>query len=156
MALKPALPAQLLENLDSPSGVKRAELWLARFRDLCEQSGTLEAIHRELHAALTESVVSTRVPDPKARNGWTYALLPDAGIRVTSARLLMAYLAGLAPSQSDIRIQHVSASSDRPRDVLGMLDELKQIGVGLSDLAADIERQAKRSEPVLIETERRQ
>ena len=110
-------------------------------------------IHRELFAALTGSVMSTRIPDPKARNGWTYALLPDAGVRIVAARLLLAYLAGLPPSQADIRVQHIQAPAAGPRDVSGMLEELEAIGVGITDLTADIRRRTERATPIEIGAE---
>ena len=131
---------------------KRAELWLERFRDLCERNGDLEVIHRELFAALTEPVISIRVPDSSSPRGWNYKLMADAGTRITAARLLLAYLAGLPPSQADVRIQHVKGSAPGPQNVAGMLEELEAIGVGITELTQDIRRQAERATPIEIDS----
>lgn len=112
----------------------------------------MAVIHRELFAALTSSVVSTRVPDDSTAKGWTYALLPDAGVRITAARLLLSYLAGLPPSQSDIRVQHVPGGVAGRSSVGGMLEDLRAIGVGITDVVQDIERQAARHAPIEAET----
>lgn len=135
------MPSVLLENLDSKSGRKRAEEWLERFRDLCASSDDLEVIHRELFAALTCAVTSTRVPDPEARNGWTYALLPDATTRITAARLLLSYLAGLPPSQSDIRVAHVVGGGERERRAIDQLAELEAMGITAGEILEDLTRQ---------------
>jgi hypothetical protein len=140
--LETPMPSALLLDLDSKSGRKRAEEWLERFRDLCASTDDLETIHRELFAALTGAVTSTRIPDPKARNGWTYALLPDATTRITAARLLLSYLAGLPPSQSDIRVAHIgSGAGDRTRRAIDQLAELEAMGITAGEILQDIDRQ---------------
>jgi len=135
------MPSVLLENLDSKSGRKRAEEWLERFRDLCAGTDDLEVIHRELFAALTGAVTSTRVPDKEARNGWSYALLPDATTRITAARLLLSYLAGLPPSQADIRVLPLSGGGQRDRAAIDQLRELEAMGITAGEILEDLTRQ---------------
>jgi hypothetical protein len=148
----PPMPAALL----TPGEEKRAEQWLRRFRDLAERDGDLEDIRRELKEALTKSVVSTRVADGPgvwSKNGWHYELLPDAGTRIAAARLLMAYLAGLPPSQQDIHVHRDPEDHGARRaNVPVMLEELESIGIGIADLVQDIRRQAVRSAPLDVET----
>ena len=132
---------------------KRADIWLARFRDAAELEGDFEDIRRELKAALTQSEVSIRVRDPDARNGWSYELRADSTTRIAAARLLLAYLAGLPPSQADVRRTPAGSSPGDRDDVAAQLQELRSIGVGMQELVDHLQRKSERVVNVETRTE---
>lgn len=154
LAEKPPLPARLLAGLSTVPGVKRAEEWLGRFRDLAELDGDLEDIRRELKAAMTQSMVSVRVPDndPKSRLGWKYEMMPDATTRLVAIRLDLAYLAGLPPSQQDIRVSHTNTPASAGNDVVDQLRELEACGIGAQEVLDHINRRRRQLGAINVET----
>ena len=116
----------------------RADLWLEGFRDLCRRTDDIKTIHDEVFAALTGAVVSTRIPNAKSGKGWVYALLPDAGTRLQAARLLLAYLAGLPPSQTDMRVTVGMGSTDS-QTLAEQVRDLHALGLTLADCVHELE-----------------
>lgn len=123
------------------NATQRAENWLQDFLNLLDETGDDAVIvRRELMTAISGAKVSCRVPDKSAK-GWTYAMVADTPTRLQAIRLYLAYRAGLPPSQADLR---VTVSPSKSADVSNLklqVSELREIGVSLRDVVAELERQ---------------
>lgn len=119
-----------------------AAQFLDNMRTLLEQRAATEVIADGIMDAMANAITTIRAPIAKPTPGhrWDYKEIPDYPTRLLAMRLALAYLCGLPPSQTDVRIQtNQPGAQDGKRTPASMLEDLHTMGVRLHDVMNEFE-----------------